>query len=82
MKPLLNDPPIKDRTRDKALHELHEILPLADFVTLHVPLSEAPVQSGSLGGRDGHDVLVLAWGSAPNAYWGYVTLTRKAAAQD
>lgn len=51
-------------------------------VTLHVPLSEAPVQSGSLGGRDGHDVIVLAWGAAPDAYWGYVTLTRKPAAQD
>jgi erythronate-4-phosphate dehydrogenase len=41
MKPLLNDPPVKDRTGDKALHELFEILPQADVVTLHVPLTES-----------------------------------------
>lgn len=41
MKPLLNDPPVKDRTGDKALHELFEILPQADIVTFHVPLTES-----------------------------------------
>lgn len=41
MKPLLNDPPVKDRTRDTSLQELFEILPQADAVTLHVPLTES-----------------------------------------
>lgn len=40
MKPLLNDPPVK-RTRGAAeFRELEEILPLADVVTLHVPLTK------------------------------------------
>jgi erythronate-4-phosphate dehydrogenase len=40
MIPLLNDPPVKKKTGDQRFNELSEILPHADVVTLHVPLTE------------------------------------------
>ncbi|HHN46554.1 MAG TPA: 4-phosphoerythronate dehydrogenase [Planctomycetes bacterium] len=36
---LLNDPPLAEATGDKKYRPLDEILPLADVVTLHVPLT-------------------------------------------
>ena len=49
---------------------------LEDF-TITVPAGEGQVASGSLGGRDGNDVVLFAYGSAPNAYWGWVTVKKK-----
>ena len=49
---------------------------LEDF-TIAVPRADGQVMYGSLGGRDGSDVLVFAYGSAPKAYWGYVTVRKK-----
>ena len=40
MRPLLNDPPRAVAEGDPAFQSLDDILPLADVVTLHVPLSE------------------------------------------
>ena len=48
-----------------------------DEFTLELPASEAPLRYGSLGGRDGDDVLVFAWGQDGRSYWGYVTIARR-----
>jgi hypothetical protein len=47
---------------------------LDDF-TISVPASEGPVSYGSLGGRDGNDVLLFAYGSASRSFWGWVTIS-------
>lgn len=39
MKPLLHDPPLRKKNGNPELRELFEILPEADVVTLHVPLT-------------------------------------------
>ena len=49
---------------------------LEDF-TIAVPRADGQVMYGSLGARDGGDVLVFAYGSASKAYWGYVTVQKK-----
>ncbi len=41
LRPLLNDPPRALAEGDPAFRPLDEILPLADFVTLHVPLTDS-----------------------------------------
>ena len=53
----------------------HE-MSLEDF-TITVPAAEGQVAYGSLGGRDGKDVLLFAYGSNSKAYWGWVTIGRK-----
>jgi len=52
---------------------------LEDF-TITVPAAEGQVAYGSLGGRDGQDVLLFAYGSNSKAYWGWVTIAKPAAA--
>jgi hypothetical protein len=47
---------------------------LDDF-TIAVPASDGPVAYGSLGGRDGNDVLVFAYGTASKSFWGWATIT-------
>jgi len=47
---------------------------LEDF-TIAVPPAEGQVAYGSLGGRDGHDVLLFAYGSGSKAYWGWATIS-------
>jgi hypothetical protein len=49
---------------------------LDDF-TLDLPASDAPLRYGSLGGKSGADVLVLAWGEKSKSFWGWVTIERK-----
>lgn len=49
---------------------------LEDF-TITLPASPGQVTYGSLGGRDGRDVLVFAYGSGGKAYWGWVAIARK-----
>jgi hypothetical protein len=49
---------------------------LEDF-TIQVPPGDGQVAYGSLGSRDGGDVLLFAYGSAPKAYWGYVVIKKK-----
>jgi hypothetical protein len=53
----------------------HEIT-LDDF-TIDLPASDAPLRYGTLGGRNGDDVLVFAWGENAKSFWGYVTIARK-----
>lgn len=53
---------------------------LEDF-TISVPAAPGQVTYGSLGGRDGHDVLIFAYGTTEKSYWGWATITKKAAAQ-
>jgi len=50
---------------------------LEDF-TISVPPSDGQVAYGSLGGRDGNDVLLFAYGSGSKSYWGWATITRPA----
>ncbi|HUR36019.1 MAG TPA: hypothetical protein VM032_19585 [Vicinamibacterales bacterium] len=52
---------------------------LDDF-TVTVPAAAGPIAYGSLGGRDGNDVLLFAYGSGSKAYWGWATITRRAPA--
>ena len=49
---------------------------LEDF-TMEVPAGDGQVAYGSLGGRDGSDVLLFAYGSAPKAYWGWATIRKR-----
>jgi hypothetical protein len=49
---------------------------LDDF-TMDLPASDAPLRYGTLGGRNGDDVLVFAWGERSNSFWGWVTIVRK-----
>lgn len=49
---------------------------LEDF-TITVPASEGQIAYGSLGGRDGNDVLMFAYGSASKTYWGWAAIARK-----
>ena len=49
---------------------------LEDF-TITVPASEGQIAYGSLGGRDGNDTLVFAYGSASKTYWGWAVISRK-----
>jgi hypothetical protein len=50
---------------------------LDDF-TIQVPDSAGQIAYGSLGGRNGNDVLLLAYGSNKNCYWGWVEIGRLA----
>ncbi len=56
----------------------HEMT-LEDF-TLTVPNAAGQVAYGSLGGRDGKDVLLFAYGSGSKAYWGWASLEKRAPA--
>ena len=49
---------------------------LEDF-TIAVPRGDGQVMYGSLGSRDGGDVVLFAYGAAPKAYWGYITVRKK-----
>jgi hypothetical protein len=49
---------------------------LEDF-TISVPPGEGQVVYGSLGDRDGGDLLIFAYGSGSQAYWGWVTIKKK-----
>jgi hypothetical protein len=46
--------------------------------TISVPASNGPVSYGSLGGRDGNDVLLFAYGTASRSFWGWATITASA----
>jgi hypothetical protein len=59
----------------RSLTFTHE-MSLDDF-TLELPNSPAPLKYGSFAGRDGHDLLVFAWGAASKSYWGWVRIERK-----
>ena len=48
---------------------------LDDF-TLEVPPTEAEIRYGVFEGRDGDEVMVLAWGKDAACYWGYVRIAR------
>lgn len=52
---------------------------LEDF-TITVPAAAGQVAYGSLGGRDGKDVLLFAYGSGSRAFWGWATITKLASA--
>jgi hypothetical protein len=52
---------------------------LDDF-TLTLPASDGQIAYGSLGGRDGNDVLVFAYGTAAKTYWGWATIQKRTAA--
>ncbi len=52
---------------------------LEDF-TITVPAADGQVAYGSLGGRDGKDVLLFAYGAGSRAFWGWATITKTAAA--
>jgi hypothetical protein len=49
---------------------------LDDF-TVTVPPSEGQVAYGSLGGRDGGDVILFAYGSGSKTYWGWAAVGKK-----
>jgi hypothetical protein len=49
---------------------------LEDF-TISVPAAEGQISYGSLGGRDGNDVVLFAYGSGSKAYWGWVSVQRR-----
>jgi len=51
---------------------------LEDF-TITVPAADGQVAYGSLGGRDGKDVLLFAYGAGSRAFWGWATITKIAA---
>ena len=51
---------------------------LDDF-TIAVPASDGQIAYGSLGGRDGNDVLLFAYGSASKTYWGWASIAKRAA---
>ena len=53
---------------------------LEDF-SVTVPAAEGQVAYGSLGGRDGRDVVIFAYGSNHKAYWGWANVQRRAAGQ-
>lgn len=53
----------------------HE-MSLDDF-TLELPNSPAPFKYGSIAGRDGHDILVFAWGASSRSYWGWVRIEKR-----
>jgi hypothetical protein len=46
---------------------------LDDF-TIQLPPTEAPIRFGALTGRDGNDVLVLAWGENAQSYHAELTI--------
>jgi hypothetical protein len=50
---------------------------LDDF-TIAVPPGGGQIAYGSLGGRDGHDVVLFAYGAASKAYWGWASITKTA----
>lgn len=52
---------------------------LDDF-TLTLPPAEGQVAYGSVGGRDGNDVLLFAYGSESKTYWGWATIAKRATA--
>ena len=49
---------------------------LEDF-TITVPASNGQIAYGSLGGRDGSDTVLFAYGSASKTYWGWTTISRR-----
>lgn len=49
---------------------------LDDF-TIQVPNSGGQIQYGSVGGRDGKDVLIFAYGSDSRCYWGWASVAKK-----
>jgi len=50
---------------------------LEDF-SVTVPAADGQVAYGSLGGRDGRDVVVFAYGSGNKAYWGWARVEKLA----
>jgi len=50
---------------------------LEDF-SVTVPAAEGQVAYGSLGGRDGKDMVVFAYGSGNKAYWGWARIEKLA----
>ena len=49
---------------------------LEDF-SVRVPKADGQIAYGSLGGRNGHDILVFAYGTASKAYWAWVEIAGK-----
>ena len=48
---------------------------LEDF-SVTLPAANGRVAYGSLGGRDGRDVVLFAYGSGNKAYWGWATIQK------
>jgi hypothetical protein len=51
---------------------------LDDF-TITVPAADGPIAYGSLGARNGGDVLLFAYGSGSKAYWGWASIKPRTA---
>jgi len=54
---------------------------LEDF-SITVPAAIGQVAYGSLGGRDGRDVVLFAYGSANKAYWGWASIHKGSGTRD
>jgi hypothetical protein len=65
-----------DTGRGRVLTFTHD-MSLDDF-TIELPSSEAPIRYGGFSGRDGNDVMVLAWGEGSRSYYAQLTIVRKA----
>ena len=59
--------------RSRVLTFTHD-MSLDDF-TIELPLSQAPIRFGGLTGRDGNNVLLLAWGDQSQSYYAELTIT-------
>jgi hypothetical protein len=62
-----------DNGRARVLTFTHD-MSLDDF-TIELPRSQAPIRFGGLSGRDGNDVLILAWGENSQSYHAELTIT-------
>jgi hypothetical protein len=62
-----------DNGRARVLTFTHD-MSLDDF-TIELPRSQAPIRFGGLSGRDGNDVLILAWGEESQSYHAELTIT-------
>jgi hypothetical protein len=51
---------------------------LDDF-SIAVPASAGQMAYGTLGGRDGSDILLFAYGSGSKTYWGWARIAKPAA---
>lgn len=61
-----------DNGRARVLTFTHD-MSLDDF-TIELPRSQAPIRFGGLTGRDGHDLLILAWGEQSESYHAELTI--------
>lgn len=47
-----------------------------DEFTIQLPAGSGTVRYGGFEGRDGPEVLVLAWGEESAVYWGWLTIAK------